>query len=314
MTHRAHPAAALGFALAAAGLVLGGAGVLACGQGHPAVFGDFLPDAGASSSGSSSGGSSSGDAGLIGVGSSGGTPSCPVETQFVYVIDVNGNLLRFDPPTATFTKVAPIACRGSVYSMAVDRQAYAWVLMQSGEIVRVDTRSGACTPTAFKPGQQGFSQQFGMGFSTNGPGSSAETLFVSSAVGATLAQLDLGSLTLHVVGPYDKVQARAEMTGTGDGRLFAAFEGTPYVVAEIAKSTAQVLSQAPQNAVNYPPSSSNFAFAFWGGDFYLFVGPGTSTDVFHYRPSDGVTAKLSTVSFEIVGAGVSTCAPTVPPK
>ena len=310
---RVLPAASRG-AVVTLGVVLAGAAAVACGQGHPAVFGDFVPDAGVSSSGGSGGGAGGGDGGLIGVGSSGGTPSCPVETQFVYVIDVNGNLLRFDPPTASFTKVAPITCRGSVYSMAVDRQAYAWVLMQTGEIVRVDTRTGACTPTAFKAGQQGFSQQFGMGFSTNGAGSTDETLFVSSAAFATLAQLDLGSLTLHVVGPYDKVQARAEMTGTGDGRLFAAFEGTPYIVAEIGKSTAQVLSQAPQNAVNYPPSSSNFAFAFWGGDFYLFVGPGTSTDVFHYRPLDGVTAKVSTVPFEIVGAGVSTCAPTVPPK
>ena len=122
------------------------------------------------------------------------------------------------------------------------------------------------------------------------------------------------TLTLHTVGTYDKVQARAEMTGTGDARLFAAFEGSPYVVAEVGKSTALVMSQAPQSAINYAPGSSNFAFAFWGGDFYLFVGPGSSTDVFRYRPSDGSTTKLTTVQFEIVGAGVSTCAPTTPPK
>ena len=64
-------------------------------------------------------------------------------------------------------------------------------------------------------------------------------------------------------------------------------------------------------ALNYPPNGSNFAFAFWGGDFWLFVGPGTSTDVFQYAPSTGMTTKVETESFEVVGAGVSTCAPTV---
>jgi hypothetical protein len=117
-----------------------------------------------------------------------------------------------------------------------------------------------------------------------------------------------------VVGPYDKVKARAEMTGTGDGKLFAAFKGSPYVVAEIDKPTANVLSLAPQTQINYPPNGSNFAFAFWGGDFWLFVGPGSSTDVFQYDPTKGTTIKVSSEAFEIVGAGVSTCAPTVHTK
>jgi hypothetical protein len=282
---------------------------------HPPFgFVDSNPDGGSSGGSGGTGGSS----GLTGIGSGdggqAGDPSCPVETQFVYVIDVSGGLRRFDPPKVAFLTIGPITCPGGVYSMAVDRQAFAWVLLQSGQIVRVDTRSGACTPTAFAPNQQGFSTTFGMGFSTNAPGSKDETLFVSSATASTLAQLDIKTLTLHAVGPYDKIQARAEMTGTGDGRLYGAFEGSPYIVAEIEKGTAKILSQAPQNAISYPPNSSNFAFAAWGGDFYLFVGPGATTDIFRYRPSDGSTIKLGTVSFEIVGAGVSTCAPTTPPK
>ena len=86
------------------------------------------------------------------------------------------------------------------------------------------------------------------------------------------------------------------------------------MVAEIDKQTAHIKSVAPQNAINYPPDSSNFAFAFWGGDFWLFVGPGTSTDVFQYQPSTNTTTKRTTETFEIVGAGVSTCAPTTPPQ
>ncbi len=128
-----------------------------------------------------------------------------------------------------------------------------------------------------------------------------------------LAKIDTATLTLTPVGMYDKLDARAELTGTGDARLFGAFEGTPYDVAQIEKTDAKILSEAMQTAINYAPDTSNFAFAFWGGDFWLFVGPGTSTDVFHYVVSTGVTTKVKTVSFEIVGAGVSTCAPIVPP-
>ena len=103
------------------------------------------------------------------------------------------------------------------------------------------------------------------------------------------------------------------MSGTGDGRLYGAFEGSPYVVSEIDKSNAKIKSQAPQTQVQYPPGGSNFAFAFWGGTFWLFVGPGTKTDVFNYDPAGGSTTLKTTVTQVIVGAGVSTCAPIEPP-
>jgi hypothetical protein len=239
---------------------------------------------------------------------------CAKEATYVYVLDVTGMLRRFDPPSVTFTPIAPLTCPGKTFSMAVDRNAFGWVLMDDGTLVKVDTRTGACTATSFVSGQHGFSPTFGMGFSSNTAGGDKETLFVSSSSGATLATIDTQSLALSTVGPYDKLNARVELTGTGDARLFGAFEGSPYIVAEIDKTAARILSQAPQNAITYQPNSSNFAFAFWGGDFYLFVGPGQYTDVFHYKPSDRSTTKVSTVPFEIVGAGVSTCAPTSPPK
>jgi hypothetical protein len=102
------------------------------------------------------------------------------------------------------------------------------------------------------------------------------------------------------------------MTGTGDARLFAAFEGTPYTVAEIDKQTAHIISVAPQTSINYPAGSTSLAFAAWGGDFWLFVEPGGTTDVYQYQPSTKATTKRVTENFEIVGAGVSTCAPTGP--
>jgi len=288
-------------------------------QGYP---GDSGGDDGGSSSGSGSGSGSGGNVlGDGGGSSSGGGTGCSQAAQFVYVVDVNGVLYQFNPPTLAFTEVGQVTCASSdFFSMAVDRNAVAWVLAQDGTIVKYDINAKTCTKTAFQAGQHGF-QTFGMGFSANGSGATTDTLFVTDDELQTpssnqgLAMIDTSSLMLTPVAQYDQlVGEEAELTGTGDGRLYGAFEGSPYTVAEIDKTTAHVISVAPQSGINYAPSSSSLAFAFWGGDFWLFIGPGGTTDVFQYQPSGQTTTKRETEPFEIVGAGVSTCAPTVPPQ
>ena len=74
------------------------------------------------------------------------------------------------------------------------------------------------------------------------------------------------------------------------------------------------MSVAPQAAINYAPDSSNLAFAFWGGDFWLFVGPGAYDRRLPVPAVDAHHHQAETEQFEIVGAGVSTCAPTTPPQ
>ena len=271
---------------------------------------------------------SSGD-GLFdgGPGSSTGSggPGCAAEAQYVYTLDEFRQLYKFDPPTLTFTLIGTINCPSiaTPYSMGVSRDATAWVVYTSGELFQVDTKTAACKSTSFVPGQSGFTS-FGMGFSTNAPGSTDETLYVSESTAGSgntkgLAKIDLTTMKLVPIGMYDKVTARAEMTGTGDARLFGAFEGMPYQVDEISKSDAKILSQAPQPGVGSLPGASNFAFAFWGGSFYLFFGDGTYTDVWKYDPMAKTTTDVKkTVIVNgtkviIVGAGVSTCAPTKPP-
>jgi hypothetical protein len=279
-----------------------------------------------------SGGTGTGAGGSAGVGlfdagtttgaGGGSATSCATETQFVYTLTADNSLYRFDPPSLTFTLIGVLDCPNTLatpYSMAVDRNATAWSVFTDGSLWHIDTSNAHCTGTTYVAGQSGWTT-FGMGFSADMPGGTAETLYVSEAAftggtGTTkgLGKIDLTTMTLTPIGMYDKINARAELTGTGDARLFGAFEGSPYDVAQIDKTSAAILSEAMQSTINYPPDSSNFAFAFWGGDFWLFVGPGSSTDVFHYQVATQVTTKVSTVDFEIVGAGVSTCAPIVPP-
>ncbi|MBI5534047.1 MAG: hypothetical protein HY898_15100 [Deltaproteobacteria bacterium] len=273
-----------------------------------------------------------GTAGTIGLGGTGGgldidgaagggPPPCPQETQYVYVVTGDNVFYKFDPPTLMFNEIGKLSCPNTggntPFSMSVDRKGVAWVVFNGGKIYWVDVKTAKCTATSYVASQSGFTT-FGMGFSSDSAGSIEETLYVSqSDVTASikgLAKINTTTLKLEPIHDYDLIKGkRAEMTGTGDGKLFGAFEGKPYIVAEIDKTNANILSQAPQDAIQYEPNSSNFAFAAWGGDFWLFVGPGTSTDVFQYKPADSTTDKVKSVDFEIVGAGVSTCAPVKPP-
>jgi hypothetical protein len=271
------------------------------------------------------GGGTAGAGGPAGTGGAAGAggAACLKETEYVYTVTSTEDFYKFDPSSLTFSLIGKLDCPGataSPFSMSVDRKGTAWVVFTDGEMYWVDVTTAACSATAYQPGQHGFTT-FGMGFSLDAPNGADETLYVSESPylsGAVnskgLGKIDTSTLTLTPIATYDLLpNRRAEMTGTGDARVFGAFEGTPYVVAEISKSDARILSQAPQTGVTYAPNSSNFAFAFWGGDFWIFVGPGSYTDVFQYKPKDQTTTKVSHESFAVVGAGVSTCAPLVAP-
>lgn len=290
-------------------------GLIACSNGA-------LPNEGDDRSSDRS--SPSSDAGSDGSGQFGSTDDppasdgCADSTRLVYTIDYTSDvdqgstayLRRFDPKTATFAIVGKVACpTGSdPNSMAVARDGTAWVLYQDGSLFKVSTKDASCQSTSFEPFQQGF-DTFGMGFASDGPGSTKETLFIAGyPPNAQLGSIALDTLKVTRLGPFTgDLDARAELTGTGEARLFGGFEGSPWIVAEIDKKTGAELSKAPQPDIN---GTNNFAFAAWGGDFWLFVG----LDVFRYHPGDATSTKVTSVDFRTVGAGVSTCAPYTPPK
>lgn len=177
-----------------------------------------------------------------------------------------------------------------------------------------------------------------MGFVADTNGSTTETLYVIDGTGsgglfggesAGLGKIDTTTLTLSGVGQFNGgLDGRsAEVTGRGDGKLFGFFVDTAGLsapsVAEIDKSNANVISNVTQNGL--ASSISAWAFAHWGGSFYMFnAGSGqTASQVNKYTPASGTTpAKMELVvpsvtadgtPVRIVGAGVSTCAPTEEP-
>jgi hypothetical protein len=217
--------------------------------------------------------------------------------------------------------------------MAVDRSGTAWVNFNDGLIYKVTTKAPVtCTPTSFVPGQAGFTKVLGMGFSANAAGSNDETLFVSDnagpggdcrssspkagCMGKGLGKIDLATMTLMPLGPYTATAAgyNAELSGTGDAKLYGFFTTSPGAYGPIDKTDGQTSAPAPVSVPSVNASTGGYAFSFWGGDFYFYTAPTDNTTVTHLQTSTGTTTSSPKLSFTIVGAGVSTCAPVAPPR
>jgi hypothetical protein len=244
---------------------------------------------------------------------------CPdADATLIYVVTEQTELYSFYPPDGTFTKIGNIVCPAPTgttpFSMAVDRKGVAYVVYNDGNLYRVSTATAACVGTTFTPGQQNF-QTFGMGYATLG-GGPAERLFIAgdaqNGSASGLGYINTTAFTLQTIGDFIPNINRAELTGTGDGRLFAFYTklGTPTgsYIGEISQTTAAVTAEQAFPTLD---QGNGWAFAFWGGDFYLFTAPQTrSSIVSRFRPLDGSLTQVAAISSLIVGAGVSTCAPS----
>ncbi len=267
-----------------------------------------------------------------------GGKDCSEAAKLVYVLSSDNDLYSFSPPSKQFMKIGRLTCQTAMTpnSMAVDRDATAWVNYAEGDpitgkdtggaIFKVSTANAGCQPTSVQLKTNWY--RLGMGFSTNSAMGTDETLYVAATGGGLggtnspgLGKIDLVGQKLNTIGPFTGALAgqNAELTGTGDARLFGFFTTMPVQVAELNKASGGVMSTKPLAGVETP---AFWAFSFWGGDFYLYTAPDANlmpnrtTNVTRYRPSDGSidTAYMSNIGFRIVGAGVSTCAPITPPR
>jgi hypothetical protein len=272
-----------------------------------------------------------------------GTGTCSDASKLVYLVSVENDLWTFDPAALVFTKVGALDCPttpcGATWSpeaMAVDRNGTAYIAMTDGRIFTADTATAHCSATSYVTGQNG-RRVFDMAFATDGM-TTSETLYTvtdelvetitcsdagpqtdvsGSSQGGGLATIGIPSLAMSLVGDYTDGLAgqTCALTGTGDGRLFGWFGGggssDPSVIAEIDKTTGATPSSTPINGV---ATGGDFAWSFWGGDFWFYSANGASSSVtrFRYSTDQSVSVVVADTGMLIVGAGVSTCAPVVP--
>ena len=257
-------------------------------------------------------------------GDSGMPDNCATGARLVYVVDSDGRFSSFDPQrNPPFQDIVSklngpaqtdwLGVKATPFSMSVDRNAIAWVLYSSGELFKVDTSNGACQATSFAKNQSGF-LLMGMGFVANAPGSMEDTLYVAGGSGpgsgtnARLGTIDTNTL---VLSPLAQLTGWPELTGTGLAELWGFFpDTTPPKVAKINKTTGAEEVVYPLSSLQGEPEA--WAFAFWGGDFWIFLKRSTDSSTTVYRV-DGTNGNLTRAfpdtGRRIVGAGVSTCAP-----
>ena len=235
---------------------------------------------------------------------------CPdAGATLVYVLGSQNELYSFFPPTLTFKSIGTIACPGpsSPNSMAVTRSGIAFTNFLDGHLFEISTANAACKATTYQPNQKGWTT-YGMGYA--GIADGGETLFVAGNTNGGqslgLGMIDTTAFTLGVVGQFNPHLPNCELSGTGGGQLFGFCpQGTGSLLVEIDPANANVIST---HTLNAGTNATSFAFAFWGGDFWIFTGNGNST-VTEYDPVTKKESNVTTAPIEIVGAGVSTCAP-----
>jgi hypothetical protein len=243
---------------------------------------------------------------------------CADGTELVYVIDqFNNRISTFDPGSKVFTDLGSLSCPTMVgatpFSMSVDRQANAWVLYNSGELFKVALPGLTCTKTTWA-GAGGL-KVFGMGFSTDEPMGSAETLFVGGGASQTqtsftLAKLDTTTMTATPIGTQT---ALPEMTGTGKAELWGFMpDASTARVVQFDKTNGSAIKT--YTLPTLAGTMTGYAFAHWGGDFWVFLIKSAEPSTTVYQV-DGLTGTIKgttpTIGRTIVGAGVSTCAPVV---
>lgn len=155
-----------------------------------------------------------------------------------------------------------------------------------------------------------------MGFSSS-QSASGETLYVDQIdeTGASpsigLGSIDVQTYELSYIGPFDDpTNVGGELTGNGQAQLYGYFFdefATGGTLAQLDPLSGKTVHSV---AVPVGNKQSSLAFAFWGGEFYIFTTPGLSpTTVTRYSPGDGSLEVVAQRNGRITGAGVSTCAP-----
>jgi len=299
--------------------------------------------------GTGDGGGSGGGGGGGGGGGS-GNDGCSDASKLIYVVDVNNKLAQFNPSTKTFNDLGTLSCptpppvNNNAYqpfSMGVDRNAQAYVLYASqdsnngnvlgSKLFKVDTTQAGlpCTATTFSDASM---LVFGMGFSTTTAGGDTDELFIaggtSVATGSSQENLHKLDVTSYALSGTGKVTGSPELTGNANAELWGFFPdesstgGQGARIEKIDKTSGTAASTAMLTDTGFSGQPLKWAFGFYGGDYWVFLekdpssdilgtNPETHTTVYEVSPTGQLMSKTAATGREIVGAGVSTCAPVV---
>ncbi len=197
----------------------------------------------------------------------------------IFLLGADASLWSFDPLSLRATFVVGPVCAGVArpFSMAVDPFGRAWILdSETRRLSLFDlVTPGACVDSGYLPTVREL-PYFGMAFVHTDPARQCASLFAHSYSGASSFRVGPGLGTLAVIDG-DPPRARpiasidydgGELTGTGDGRLFAFAGARPAEIIEYHRDTGALIDRVVLDGF---ATTNAHAFAFFGGDLYLFT-------------------------------------------
>ncbi len=236
---------------------------------------------------------------------------CDATDDRIYVIDKDTSVLYlFNPADNRLTSLGEIPCDSwsTPASMGVSRDGHAYVRYSDDSVYDIDLASYTCTETASSDRTTRFGS-FGMGYATDTAGTWRDRLFVAN--GTTLATLDTATWRTTNVG---RMPSQSELTGNAAGELWALLPlESPAQLRQLDPRSGATLTTVNLRSFPNPMDIDTFAFAAWGGDLFAFVrvyGMGSSTTVYRVDSGGSMTRVVAELGINVVGAGVSTCAPT----
>ena len=196
----------------------------------------------------------------------------------IFLMSDDAELWSFDPLTESFAFVVGPVCDGEIpFSMAVDERGIAWVQeLDTLSMQLIDVNApGLCERSPYVRTNPDFGL-FGMSFVARSETDACSDLYVQTYSGdgsfdegpnlGRLGVIDPVSGDLTEIGSlgYDG----GELTGTGDGRVYAFTGVDPVKIVELDRDTGAELAVFPLDGVGKTNAS---AVAFFGGAIYIFT-------------------------------------------
>ena len=207
------------------------------------------------------------------------------------MISTDGVLHSFNPATLQFETIGTLDCNtfASPNSMAVSRDAVAYVNMSDGTLWKVSTANAHCQATNYQLGQLNRRIR-GMGFSSDtAQRHRRDALHVHGerldVHGRRPREDRAAVLPLTLVGDYTSGLARRRVRAHRHGRRRSSSASSRRSrrrsSREIDKTSGATPSPITLTGVN---TTLSYAFSFWGGDFWFYTqGNGAGSTVTHYK-------------------------------
>ena len=248
---------------------------------------------------------------------------CSEDAKLSYVVAADNSLYSFDPRNLKFQKRGTLNCTAVAkpFAMSIDRKGTAWISYSNGALFTANTADAKCTATNYKP-RPDF-PAFALAWVSSRKDAREETLYMSpffKGVSGSLWKVD-AKLEATKIGSFtDGLQGKVpDLTGDGEGRLYAFFPEPPARIAEIDPASAKTESAKQDPLDEVKIGNGAWAITLWGGDQWLFTadkGNKPSRLIRIRKSGDNSSTEVmgDVGGFTVVGAGASTCAPLAPPQ